>query len=139
MSHEKLLCFCIEDKLLCCVNPLQLILRETTAVVKKLFPFKDKLHHHGKSLLYILFLTRNYLVIKIFHILRLTVLGMHVFVWRSHCIVCSYIWRLRDSTWSLNGIFLLIYMFLLQRKKWPCCAKLFYMTLSSTLFIHNIE
>ena len=90
--------------------------------------------------MYILFLTRNDLVIKILHILRLTAFGYSFIRCCSHCTVCSDILRLRDSTWSLNGVCLLIYVnsFYLRESQ-PRHEKLFYITSSCNLFIYYIE
>ena len=50
------------------------------AVLKNLFSYKEKLTGREKYLLYILFLKRNDLVIKLFHFLGLTVLDINLYL-----------------------------------------------------------
>ena len=48
--------------------------------MRTLFLFKEKQHRHENSFLYILFLMRIDLVIKLFHILSLTALNINLSV-----------------------------------------------------------
>ena len=114
--------------------------RETTAVVKTLFLSKEKRHFCKNYLLYILFLMRNDLVIKLFHILRITALDIHLSIVAA---ILMFV-QLFTITWYhmvfwcdlLIGEY--VYIFIAENN-WPRHEKLFYITSVFTIFVHYTE
>ena len=108
-------------------------------MLKTLFLFKEKLHRRENSLLYLLFLTRNGLIIKIFHILRLTALDIDLSVVPPSVMFVHVFYNCMIPHGLCMGFLIDIYVHIfIAEKKRPRCARLFYMTLLCTLLIYYI-
>ena len=89
VSCKKQLCLCLKRNDYIIKTIRNYCGGKTTDVVKNLFQYKDRGHLREASLLYIIFLTRNELVIELFNILRLTIFGYSFIHCLSHFNVCS--------------------------------------------------
>ena len=91
VSCKKLLCLWLWKNVFIIKTICNYCEIKTTDVVKNLFQYKDRRHLREASLLYIIFLTRNDLVIELFNILRLTIFGYSFIHCLSYFDVCSAI------------------------------------------------